>query len=158
MEEKLKPSNTFPHWKTQPEEGWKVNVTDSSPARSQPRGLLCPDVIPPLKECAATINIRINAPFIYFSTWLLHAHLQDFLHVESFGYLNLLVFSSNVLGKNLSVFQNGHQSEIRLHVGASLTSPSVPEFLLWMGSFLYWNRSYPQTSLAVTDLCASPQM
>lgn len=56
----------FPHCKTQPEEGWKVNVTNSSPAWAQRRGLVCPDVVPPLKECAATINIRINAPFIYF--------------------------------------------------------------------------------------------
>lgn len=93
-EQKWKPSKTsLSHWKAQPAEGWKVNVTDSSREWSQRRGLGRPDVVLPLKVCAATINIRINAPFIYFSKpvfncspWsdcLLHV-LQDSWCVESF--------------------------------------------------------------------------
>lgn len=146
-----------PHCKTQPEEGWKVNVTNSSPAWTQRRGLVCPDVVPPLKECAATINIRINAPFIYFFKPVFNVLprltasrtcCKEILRVES--------FYSSFTSKNLSVFhqQRVNDTSRREHPWRHRRCWSSSSGLLWMESFLPL-RSHPRTSLTVTDLSVS---
>lgn len=120
----------FPHCKTQPEEGWKVNVTDSSPKWSQRRGLVCPDVVPPLKECAATINIRINAAFICFSKPVFNVLPR--LAASCISCKTLWVenhFIHRLQQKSFSF--PPAESQWHFQAGASLTSPLVLEFLLW---------------------------